>query len=86
MQLPFSEYSDFNFSISKTESHFFFPYNYQSGELAENVSKIVDPQYADSIDMSEVQVEKPSYSLYHCDPRPPPHKFAVFYRMSSQQL
>ncbi|XP_047974595.1 vacuolar protein sorting-associated protein 53 A-like isoform X1 [Salvia hispanica] len=28
-----------------------------SGELAENVSKIVDPQYADSIDMSEVQDE-----------------------------
>lgn len=28
-----------------------------SGELAENVSKIVDPQYADKIDMSEVQDE-----------------------------
>ncbi|KAL8538554.1 hypothetical protein ACS0TY_000538 [Phlomoides rotata] len=28
-----------------------------SGELAESVSKIVDPQYADSIDMSEVQDE-----------------------------
>lgn len=28
-----------------------------SGELAENVSKIVDPQYAESIDMSEVQDE-----------------------------
>ncbi|GFP89751.1 vacuolar protein sorting-associated protein 53 a [Phtheirospermum japonicum] len=28
-----------------------------SGELAENVTKIVDPQYADSIDMSEVQDE-----------------------------
>ncbi|KAL6565339.1 HIT domain protein [Orobanche gracilis] len=28
-----------------------------SGELAENVSKVVDPQFADSIDMSEVQDE-----------------------------
>ncbi|XP_020550893.1 vacuolar protein sorting-associated protein 53 A [Sesamum indicum] len=28
-----------------------------SGELAENVSKIVDPQFADKIDMSEVQDE-----------------------------
>lgn len=28
-----------------------------AGELAENVSKVVDPQYADKIDMSEVQDE-----------------------------
>lgn len=28
----------------------------QSGELAENVSEIIDPHYADGVDMSEVQV------------------------------
>lgn len=28
----------------------------QSGELADNVSKIIDPQFADKVDMSEVQV------------------------------
>jgi hypothetical protein len=29
----------------------------QSGELAENVSEIIDPHYADGVDMSEVQDE-----------------------------
>lgn len=28
----------------------------QSGELADNVSKIIDPQFTDKVDMSEVQV------------------------------
>lgn len=63
----------------------FFFLVYQSGELAENVSKIVDPQYADSIDMSEVQVEKNFiHSLFHSEPNP--YNFAVLYRMSSRQL
>lgn len=34
----------------------------QSGELAESVAKIIDPHYADGVDMSEVQV--PSYMLF----------------------
>lgn len=29
----------------------------QSGELAENVSKIIDSQLVDAVDMSEVQVK-----------------------------
>lgn len=29
---------------------------WQSGELAENVSKIIDSPFADKVDMSEVQV------------------------------
>lgn len=33
-------------------------YALQAGELAESVAKIIDPQYADGIDMSEVQVAK----------------------------
>lgn len=28
----------------------------QSGELAEKVSEIIDPHYAEGVDMSEVQV------------------------------
>lgn len=31
-------------------------YFWQSGELAESVSKIIDSQLADGVDMSEVQV------------------------------
>lgn len=30
--------------------------SWQSGELAESVSKIIDSQFADGVDMSEVQV------------------------------
>ena len=30
---------------------------WQSGELAENVSKIIDSQLSDAVDMSEVQVK-----------------------------
>lgn len=34
----------------------------QAGELAESVAKIIDPQYAEGVDMSEVQVSIISYS------------------------
>jgi hypothetical protein len=30
--------------------------NLQAGELAENVAKMINPQFADKVDMSEVQV------------------------------
>jgi len=36
----------------------------QSGELAENVSEIIDPHYADGVDMSEVQVRIFNERLY----------------------
>lgn len=60
---------------------------YQSDELAENVSKVIDPQFADRIDMSEVQVENPPplsrpFNIKGLIFR----KAAVSCRTSSQQL
>lgn len=63
----------------------------QAGELAENVSKVVDTQYADKIDMSEVQVLVSSLRTSFCNVPlsllgATSHNAAASCRMSSQQL